>query len=48
MTSIVNQIQTSIISEAELILVNMKEMQKKRKRIQNIHGKTQAPPQTMP
>jgi hypothetical protein len=48
MTNIVNQIQTSTISETELTLVNKKEMQKKSKRIQNIQGKTQAPPQTMP
>jgi hypothetical protein len=43
MTSIINQIQTSITNEAELTYVNMKEMQKKSKRIQNIQDRIQAP-----
>jgi hypothetical protein len=47
MASIVNQIQTSIISEAALTYVNIKGMQKKSKKIQNIQDRTQAPPQTM-
>jgi uncharacterized membrane protein (DUF106 family) len=39
MIGIVNQIQTSITSEVEFTCVNMKEMQKKSKRIQNIQDR---------
>jgi hypothetical protein len=48
-TSIVHQIQASIISEAELTYVSMKEMQQKGKKDTNIQDRiSPPPPQTKP